>query len=210
MWNKKILIADAHSVIRAGLKHILGKKFSDLEFGEAATGAQLLKMVKKENWDALILDTNLPDRMGLEMLKQMKDEGTRIPVLVFSLDNEEHFAIRALKAGAAGFLPKDAAEDELISAVDQVLSGRKYVSASVAALLVSQAGGYDKTPHDVLSDREYQTLIMIASGKSISQIAEELSLSVPTISTYRARILQKMGLKNNAEITYYAIHQKLT
>jgi two-component system, NarL family, invasion response regulator UvrY len=210
MLNKKILIADAHSVIRAGLKYILERKFSDLEFGEAATGAQLLKIVKKENWDILILDINLPDRMGLEMLKQMKDEGIRIPVLVFSLDNEEHFAIRALKAGAAGFLPKDAAEDELVAAVDQVLSGRKYVSASVAALLVSQASGYDKTPHDVLSDREYQTLIMIASGKSISQIAEELSLSVPTISTYRARILQKMGLKNNAEITYYAIHQKLT
>jgi len=210
MEDKRILIADDHFAIRSGIKHILANEFSGIQFGEATSAAEVFQQIKLQPWDILILDINFPDRNGLEILKQLKEEGTGIPILVFSMYREEQIAVRALKAGASGYLAKDAGDRELVKAIQQLLNGRKYISLSVAELLASQLEApYDKAPHEILSDREYQTLILIASGKSVSQIAAEISLSVPTISTYRARILEKMGLKNNAEITHYVIDNRL-
>jgi DNA-binding NarL/FixJ family response regulator len=210
METKRILIADDHSAIRSGVKHILVNEFSNIEFGYATNAGEVLQLVNEENWDVIILDIDLPGRNGLDILKQLKDESFNIPVLVFSLHREEQIAVRALKAGAYGYLAKDAADTELVKAINTILAGKKYISTLVSEQLISQLENPgNRHPHELLSDREYQTMLFIASGKTVTQIAEELSLSHPTISTYRARILQKMGMKNNAEITNYAIRQNL-
>ena len=210
MENRRILIADDHSAIRSGIKHILVNEFSNIEFGYATHAGEVLQNIKEQRWDVIILDIDMPGRNGLDILKQLKDEAINVPVLVFSFHREEQIAIRALKSGAFGYLPKDAADTELVKAINTIFSGKKYISSKVSEQLVSQLENPgNKYPHELLSDREYQTLLLIASGKTVTEIAEELSLSHPTISTYRARILVKMNMKNNAEITNYAIRHNL-
>ena len=207
---KRILIADDHSSIRNGVKYILGDEFHEVEFGEARNAIEVMQKINDRNWDVLILDMDLPGRNGLEVLRQLKDEKISIPVLVFSFHREEQFAIRALKSGAAGYLAKDAADSELVKALNQIFAGRKYVSSFVSEQLIAQLENpLAKEPHEFLSDREYETLLLIASGKTVSQIANELSLSVSTMNTYRSRILEKMGMKSNAELVRYALENKL-
>lgn len=207
---KKILICDDHSAIRSGLKLILGQEYPGTEFGEASSATEVTKKIAEKNWDLLILDLDMPGRNGLEVLQQIKTEKTNIRVLIFSMHPEEQIAIRAMKLGAYGYLSKDTADTELLKAVDQVLNGKKYISASLGQAMVSQLENPEqKALHESLSDREYQTLILIAKGKTISEIANELSLSIPTISTYRSRILEKTGMKTSAELTSYAVRNKL-
>lgn len=206
----KILIADDHSTIRKGVKLILTNEFSEAEFGEAININEVFKKIKENKWDLLIMDMDMPGRNGLDALKQLKDEKQDIKTLIFSMHPEEQIAIRVLKAGAYGYLAKDADDGELAKAVRTILAGKKFVTAKVAEQMAGQLENpADKAPHELLSDREYQTLLLIASGKTISSIAEELSLSVPTVSTYRARILEKMNLKNSAELTHYTITNHL-
>ncbi len=206
----KILIADDHSAIRIGVKQICTGEFPFVQFGEATNYAEVLQKLKEHEWDILILDIDLPGRNGLDILKQIKAEKYKLPVLMFSFHSDELFALRALKMGAAGYLSKDVADMELVKAINKVINGKKYVSQSLSEKLLDMIDdNSSKEPHELLSDREYQTMLLIASGKTVSQIAELLCLSKPTISTYRARILQKMKLKNNAELTTYAISQKL-
>lgn len=208
--HKRILIADDHSAIRNGIKHILTGSYPALEFGEATTASETLQQLKESRWDLLILDIEVPGRNGFEVLQQLRSERVKTPVLVFSFHREEQIAVRALKAGAAGYLSKDAADTELVSAVVQILSGNKYISTAVAQQLIARLDNpQGKEPHELLSDREFQTLLLIASGKTVSQISEELSLSISTISTYRSRILEKMAMKTNAELTNYAIRRNL-
>jgi len=207
---KKILIADDHSAIRIGVKQICTSEFPALIFGEAVNFIEVFQKLKEHDWDILILDIDLPGRNGLEILKQIKGEKIKVPVLIFSFHSEEQIALRALKLGAAGYLSKDAADMELVKAINKILSGKKYVSQDLSEKLLSMLDdNSDKELYDLLSDREYQTLLLIASGKTVTEIAEILCLSSPTISTYRARILEKMRMKNNAELTTYAIKQKL-
>ena len=208
--GKRILIADDHPAIRKGVKLILENEYSEVEFGEASNAAEVFRKVKEKDWDILILDMDMPGRNGLEVLKQLKDEKADIPVLIFSMHPEEQVAIRAIKSGASGYLAKDSADTELTKAVQLILSGRKYITPTLAEQLAAQLENpLDKSPQQLLSDREYETLLLIAKGKTVSQIAKELSLGVPTVSTYRARILEKMGMKNNAELINYAIRNNL-
>ena len=207
---KKILLADDHNVVRKGLKQILTDEFGQVEFGEANNGAEAHRMVKEGAWDILILDINMPGRNGLDVLKQIKDEKITVPVLVLSMHPEEQIAIRALRIGASGYLTKDTADQELVIAVKKILSGRKYITPSLAEQMASQLENpEEKAPHEFLSDREYQTLLLFARGKTVSQVAAELSLSVPTISTFRVRILEKMEMKTTAELITYAIRNNL-
>src|ERR1700733_3892101 len=208
--GRKILIADDHSAIRIGVKQICANEFPAMHFAEAVNYAEVFQKLKETNWDILILDIDLPGRNGLDILKQIRTEKIKVPVLMFSFHVEEQIALRALKLGATGYLSKDSADLELIKAINQILNGRKYVSESISEKLLSlYEKDSEKEPHELLSDREYQTLLLIASGKTVSEIAEILCLSKPTISTYRARILEKMKMKNNAELTTYANGQKL-
>lgn len=205
-----ILIADDHSAIRAGVRHICVAEFKNVTFGEALNFAQVFEKLRSASWDILILDIDLPGRNGLDVLSQIKSEKIPIPVLIFSFHSEEQIAIRAMKLGAAGYLAKDVADEELIKAINQILQGKKYVSQRLGEKLLSILSDPSQNErHEDLSDREYQTLLLIASGKTVSEIAEILSLSTPTISTYRARILKKMSLKTNAELTTYVISRKL-
>jgi two-component system invasion response regulator UvrY len=207
---KKILIADDHSAIRNGVKYILTGEFPEIEFGEALNAQDLFQKLTVNSWDVLILDIDLPGRSGLDVLRQLRDENNRIPVLVFSFHQEEQIAIRALRSGAFGYLAKDAADTELVKAISLIFAGKKYISSLVSEQLISQLENpLNKAPHEFLSDREYETLLLIAVGKSVSQMAEELSLSVSTINTYRARILEKMDMKSNAQLIHYAIENKL-
>ena len=207
---KKILIADDHSAIRAGVKQICTSEFPSLQFGEAVNGTEVFQKLKESNWDILILDIDLPGRSGLDILKQIKTEKIKVPVLIFSFHSEVQIALRALKIGASGYLSKEAADLELIKAINKIMDGKKYVSQSFSEKLLDMLDeNSNKEPHELLSDREYQTLLLIASGKTVSNIAEILCLSPHTISTYRARILEKMRMKNNGELTTYAISQQL-
>jgi len=206
----RALIADDHAIVRRGLKEILAEEFDVAGFGEASTASQVLELIHKQNWDILVLDITMPGRSGLEVLKEVKHEHPQLPVLVLSMHPEDQFAIRTLKAGAAGYMTKENAPDELIKAIRKVLSGGKYVSPSLAEKLAAElATDGEKPPHEILSDREYQVMQMIASGKTVRVIAHELSLSVKTISTYRARILEKMKMKNNAELIHYVLSNHL-
>ncbi|HTE00728.1 MAG TPA: response regulator transcription factor [Mucilaginibacter sp.] len=207
---RKILIADDHSAIRIGVKQICASEFPFVQFGEAVNHAEVFQRLKESDWDILILDIDLPGRSGLDILKQIKAEKIKVPVLMFSFHSEEQIALRALKIGASGYLSKEAADMELVKAINKILEGKKYVSPSLSEKFLEMLDeNSTKEPHELLSDREYQTLLLIASGKTVSEIADMLFLSTPTISTYRARILEKMKLKNNAELTTYAISQKL-
>lgn len=206
----RVFIADDHAIVREGLKQILAEQRDIVVAGEAENGIDAIKLFPKSRCHVMLLDISLPDRNGIEVLKQLKKDKPELAVLMLSMHREDLYAIRSLKAGAAGYLTKQSAPRELVVAIRQVAAGQKYVSAALAQALASQVGGdHDGPVHDSLSDREYQTLIMIASGKTVSDIARELSLSVKTVSEYRARLLVKMNLKNSAELTHYAIRNQL-
>lgn len=206
----KVLITDDHAVLRRGLKQILEDGFGKIQFGDAANAGEAIANVAREHWDLVVLDITMPGRSGLDALKEIKALKPNMRVLVLSVHSEDQFAVRVLKAGASGFLNKDSAPEELVKAVRKVLAGGRYVSASLAenlAMKLDKPG--DQLPHQTLSDREFQVLRMIGSGKTVSEIAEELTLSVKTVSTYRARILEKMNLHTNAELTRYSFEHKL-
>ena len=206
----KVAIADDHAIVREGLKQICSSTKDIVVVGSAENGLETIKLCRLGNCDVLLLDIVLPDRTGIDVLKQIKKEMPKLPVLMLSIHREDQYAIRALKAGAAGFLSKQAAPADLINAIRQAAVGRKYISPSLAQELANQIGFDHETPlHETLSDREYQTMVMIASGKTVSDIASELLLSVKTISMYRSRVLAKMKLRHNAELTHYALKNNL-
>ena len=206
----RVFIADDHAIVREGLKQILAEQRDIIVAGEAENGLDAIKLFRKSRCHVMLLDISLPDRNGIEVLKQIKAERPELAVLMLSMHREDQYAIRALKAGAAGYLTKQSAPRELVTAIRQVAAGQKYVSATLAQALAAQVGAdHDAPVHDSLSDREFQTLTMIASGKTVSEIARELSLSVKTVSEYRARLLAKMNLKTSAELTSYAIRNQL-
>ena len=206
----KILVADDHAIVREGLKQIV-RETSDMEVaGEAADGRQVFQMVANDDWDVVLLDIGMPGKSGMDILKELKAEKPALPVLMLSMYPEEQYAVRALKAGASGYLTKESVPDELINAIRKVSAGGKYVSSSLAEKLAYDLEADAEKPlHETLSDREYQVMSMIAQGDTIKDIAEELCLSIKTISTYRSRILEKMRMKNNAELMHYAIKHKL-
>ncbi len=207
----KILLADDHAVVRHGLRQILADEFKKAVFGEARNAQEALNLVWKENWDVVVLDITMPGRSGLEVLREIKKSKPKIPVLVLSMHPENQFAVRVLKRGASGYMTKESASEELVGAIRKVLAGGRYVSTSLAEKLATylSSGENQKAPQETLSDREFQVLRLIASGKMVSEIARELSLSVKTISTYRTRILEKMRMKNNAELMHYAMQHQL-
>ena len=206
----RVLIADDHAIVREGLKQILADTGDIVVAGDAASGLDAIKLARANAFDVLLLDISMPDRSGIEVLKQVRQEFPKMAVLMLSMHREDQYAIRSLKAGAAGYLNKQSAPDELVNAIRTVAQGHKYISPALAQQLANQIGD-DRAvpPHETLSDREYQTLMMIASGKTVSEIAAELVLSVKTISMYRSRLLQKMKLRHNAELTHYAIKNNL-
>ena len=212
--NKKnqirVLIADDHAIVREGLKQILADTKDIIVAGDAENGLDAIKLVRSAECDVLLLDISMPDRSGIEVLKQIRKECPHTAVLMLSMHREDQYAIRSLKSGAAGYLNKQSAPAELVTAIRQVAAGRKYVSVALAQELANQINDdHDKPLHETLSNREYQTLTMIASGKTVTDIANELVLSVKTISMYRSRLLQKMKLRHNAELTHYAIKNRL-
>lgn len=208
----KIIVTDDHPLVREGLKKVVAQGTLDINItGEASNGNELMKMLENKYPDLVILDITMPGKNGLDVLKDIKELYPHLPVLVLSMHPEDRFAIRAIRAGAAGYLTKSSISDELVSAIRVIVQQkRRYISPAVAEQMALQMDNNRKsTPHESLSDREYQILCMIASGKKINEIADELSLSVQTIHTYRARLKQKMNLNSNVEFTRYAIQNKL-
>lgn len=206
----RIFVIDDHAIVREGLKQVISNVPNIEIAGEASNGNQALARLRTDSYDLVLLDIAMPGVGGLELLKQLKSEKPDLPVLMLSMYPEEQYAVRTLKAGASGYLTKESAPEELIAAIRKVHQGGKYVSASLAEKLAMYLDAdMEKPVHELLSDREYQVILMIASGKTVSEIASELSLSVKTISTNRSRALTKMGLKTNAEITYYVIKHGL-
>jgi two-component system invasion response regulator UvrY len=206
----RILITEDHAVVRQGLKLILADHFKNAVIGEARNATEALARVWKDKWDVVVLDITMPGRSGLEVLKEIKRSKPRLPVLILSMHPEDQFAVRLLKAGASGYLTKESAGEELVGAIKKVVGGGRYVSPALAERLASYLTmDVQKAPHERVSDREFLILRMIASGKQVGQIARELSLSVSTVSTYRARILKKMDMSNNAELTHYALQKGL-
>jgi DNA-binding NarL/FixJ family response regulator len=206
----RVLIADDHAVVRAGLRQFLETDQSIREIGEAATGRETLEQLRNGTWDLLLLDINMPDRSGLDVLRQVRSTHPDTRVLVLSGFPERQYAVNVLRAGASGFLSKESAPEELLKAVRAVLGGRRYVSSALAELLVSDLDGDAQRPlHARLSEREFQILCKLAAGRAVSEIADELCISVKTVSTYRSRVLQKMSFKTNADLTAYALHNSL-
>jgi len=206
----RILIADDHTVVRKGLRQILLEEFPSAEITESADAANLFMKVLREEWDVVITDISMPDKSGLEVLQQIRRDHPRLPVLILSAHSEDQYAIRALKAGANGYLCKDSASEELVTAIRRILLGKRYITASVAEKLAFHLDqDSDHPPHESLSDREFEVMKFLASGKVVSEIASQLCLSVTTISTYRARILTKMNLKTNYDLTRYAMENNL-
>jgi two-component system invasion response regulator UvrY len=192
------------------LKQILGDTPEMVVAGEATTGQEVLDKIRAETWDVVVLDISMPDRSGLDVLKQLRSERPKLPVLVLSMHSEDQYAVRVLKAGASGYLTKDSAPDELVKAIRKVVSGGRYVSSFLAEKLAFEIGtDSSRLPHETLSDREFQVLRLIAAGESVTEIAAELCLSVKTVSTYRARMLEKMNLTTNAELIHYAMQNHL-
>ena len=205
----KILIADDHPIVRSGLKQIMVKEPGMVVEGEVQNAQELLALVRKQAWDVVILDINLPDRSGLDVLVQLKKEFPTLPVLILSVQPEEQYAVRALKSGAAGCLDKHSAPTELVKAIKKAVAGGKYVSSSLAERLALDLDSGEKALHETLSGREFAVMCMIASGERINEIADKLFVSPKTVSTYRARILEKMRMKTNADLTHYVIKNKL-
>ena len=206
----RILLADDHAMFRAGLRGIIEQEFEMLVAGEAADGQEVMRKILAEDYDVVILDINMPGRDGIEVLSEIKTAKPNVAVLILSMYSEEQFALRALRAGASGYLTKESAPVELTSAIRTVVQGSKYISAAVAQILAYGVDArLEKLSHEKLSDREYGVMLQITSGKKINEIAAELNLSPKTISTYRARLLEKMGMETNAELTQYAIRHRL-
>ncbi len=206
----RLLIADDHAIVREGLKQIVAEIGDMAVDGEASNGQQVMELVRQRDWDVVLLDLGMPGRGGIDTLRQLKREKPDLPVLILSIYPEDQYAVRALKDGAAGYLTKESAPEELVKAIRKAAKGGKYVSPALAERLAYELEtNSDKPPHERLSDREYQVMLMLASGRTVGQIAEELSLSVKTVSTNRARLLRKMGMKTNAELTYYAVKRQL-
>ncbi|MCF8199378.1 MAG: response regulator transcription factor [Sulfuritalea sp.] len=205
-----VLIADDHAIVRQGLKQILSETDDLLVAGEADDGAEALNLARQQTWDVFLLDVSMPNRNGIDTLKQLKKEFPRLPVLILSMHPEEQYAVRALKAGASGYLTKQSAPELLVTAIRQVASGKKYLSPAVAQQLAEAiSDNTEKSPHERITDREYQVLVLISTGNTLTQIAEKLSLGVATVSTYRARLLEKMGLKSTAELIRYGLEHGL-
>ena len=206
----RILIADDHAIVRKGIQQILSEGFPDAEIDEVANAEAMISKIMESEWDVIISDLSMPGRSGLEAIPQIKQINPKLPVLIMSIHSEDHYAIRVLNAGGSGYLSKDLAPDELVTAVKRVLTGKKYITANVAEKLASMVDKDDDKPlHQMLSDREFTVLQLLGSGKSLSEIAESMILSINTVSTYRSRILVKMNLKNNTDITLYCIENKL-
>jgi two-component system, NarL family, invasion response regulator UvrY len=206
----RILVADDHAVVRQGVKQILADVNDMAVTDEAQNGAETLEKVLQHDYDVVLLDISMPGRSGLEVLGDIKNQRPKLAVLILSMHPEEQYAVRALRAGASGYLTKASAPQELIGAIRKAAGGGKYVTSSLAEKLADQLEIDTETlPHERLSNREHQVMLMLASGKSVSDIADELCLSVKTISTYRTRVMLKMGMKKNAELTLYAVHNKL-
>ncbi|MBD0305235.1 MAG: response regulator transcription factor [Nitrospiraceae bacterium] len=206
----KVLVVDDHPSFRRGVKDILVEGFQDTKIGECGNAQEMLETVRQKKWDLVVMDISMPGKSGPEALTELKRISATLPVLVMSMHPEDQYAIRMFKAGADGYLTKASAPDELVRAIKKVLQGGQYVSPSLGEkLAMTVKPGADRLPHERLSDREYQVLCLIASGNTVGQIAETIKLSVTTISTYRARILEKMNMKNNAELTRYAVQQGL-
>ena len=206
----KILIADDHAIVREGIKQILAEIPDKVTTDEAINGHEVIQKIWNNNYDLVLLDISMPGRSGLDILKQLKSEKPALKILILSMHPEEQYAIRALKAGASGYLTKESTPLELTEAIKKVSIGKKYVSSSLAETLASHLETTAEKPrHETLSNREFEVMCMIASGKTVKEIADDLSLSVKTISTYRARILEKMNMKNNAQITHYTIQRRL-
>lgn len=206
----RILIVDDHAVVRDGLKRILNQQTGTMTFGEAGTPQEAFNLARKQEWDVVVLDLSLGGRSGLEVLAGLKQIRPRLPVLILSMHSEEQYARRAFKAGAAGYITKNSPSTELVRAVNKVIEGGRYVTTALAEkLIVDIERGTDRPPHEALSNREFEVMALIASGKTVSEIADQLSLSNRTISTYRARLLAKMGMKTSAELMHYAIQNKL-
>ncbi|MEO6961678.1 MAG: response regulator transcription factor [Puia sp.] len=206
----RFLIADDHTVVRKGLKQILLEAFPSAVVEEVTDAESMLKMVFTQNWDVVISDISMPGRSGLEVLQQVKQHYPKLPVLILSVHSEDQYALRVLKSGASGYLNKDSAPEQLVAAVNRVMQGKKYITPTIAEKLANSLDqDMEKSSHEYLSDREFEVLKLLAAGQAVSDIASRLSLSVTTISTYRARIMTKMSLKTNAELTLYAIENKL-
>lgn len=206
----RIIIADDHAIVRKGLRQIILEEYPTAMIGEVSNVEELIASVIREEWDLVICDISMPGRSGLEALQQIREINPKIPVLIMSMHPEDQYALRVFKAGASGYLSKDAVHEELITAIRLIRNGRKFITPSIAEKL---AGALDadtrKEPHEYLSNREFDVLKLLASGKSVTEIAERLSLSATTVSTYRSRILEKTGMKSNAELTRYALEKKL-
>jgi len=206
----KVLVVDDFPLFRRGVRDLLVEGFQHAKVGEAGNSHEMLELLRRKPWDVAVMDISMPGMNGLDALKLVKQEFPDLPVLILSMHPEEQYAIRMFKAGADGYLTKVSAPEELVKAIKKVQGGGKYVSPSLGeALAVTLNPGAEKNPHELLSDREYQVLCLIGSGKTISEIADQVNLSVTTISTYRARILEKMRMKTNAELTRYAIQHEL-
>jgi DNA-binding NarL/FixJ family response regulator len=206
----KILIADDHAIVREGLKQIVADTSDMIVIDEASDGHEVLALLSKNNYDVVVLDIAMPGPIGLDILKEIRKESPKLPVLILSVYPEEQYAVRALKAGASGYLTKESAPDELITAIRKVSMGGKYITSSLAEKLAFELEvDMEKPPHKSLSDREFQVMCMIAKGRAIKDIAEELYLSPKTVSTYRSRILEKMKMKSNEELTHYVINNRL-
>ncbi len=206
----RVLLADDHAIVRAGLKEILADTGDIAVAGEATNGQEVMERVRGQDYDVAVLDMSMPGRSGIELIKQVKDEKPRLRILILTMHSEEQYAVRALKAGASGFLTKEAAADQLVAAIRKIAGGGAYVSPETAERLVLDAAPRAEAAlHTLLSDREFQVLQMIAGGKTVGEIAKKLSLSVKTVSTHKTRILQKMGLANQAELIRYALEHRL-
>jgi two-component system, NarL family, invasion response regulator UvrY len=206
----RVLIADDHAILRRGLIEILMRELKDAECGEAENAQQVLSQVEGHDWDLVILDVSMPGRSGIDVLGDLKRVRPKLPVLVLSMHPEDQYGKRVLKAGARGYMNKDSAPEELIKAIRKVLAGGRYVSPALAEKLALELNeDFGRPRHETLSDREFEVLRMIASGKTVSRIADELHLSVTTVSTYRARILEKMNMTTNAELMHYALRNHL-
>ncbi|HVY06623.1 MAG TPA: response regulator transcription factor [Burkholderiales bacterium] len=206
----RLLIVDDHAIVRHGLRQVVSES-ADIEVAaEAGSSAEAVRLLRDNSYDLVLLDISLPDKNGIETLKQIKRDKPQMPVIMLSMHAEDEFGVRALKAGASGYVNKQSAHDQLVTAIRQVAAGRRYISPDLAEELARSIGeGSEKRPHELLSDREFDTLRMLASGKSLAEIAESLSISPKTVSVYRTRLLEKMKLKNNAEIAHYAVKNGL-
>jgi DNA-binding NarL/FixJ family response regulator len=205
----KALIADDHPIVRKGIVQLLKDAFPKMISEEVNSGIEAVKKINQEKWDLIVLDISMPGRNGIDVLKYARNAGIKTPILILSMQAEEHYALRTLKAGASGYVSKESAGDELVKAVERVMKGKKYISPKVTEILAESLGEEPEIIHEKLSDREMEVMMLIAAGKSVSEIANELNLSVSTVSTYRQRILDKLHLNNNAEILRYVFENGL-